>query len=223
MDNGNFLDRKRASPVGFALVVAGHAAALSALVMIKGPEIIPSPFRPTLIHNVLPTPPAEPPPPEPEPVRKMEQLPQQPTRIDRIEPIIDPIVRGPVVTADPLPPLRPRTLPPGTGTTATPLPDPVVEPVRIEARIDPKYAHALQPPYPASEQRAQREGEVRIRVTIGADGRVKAVERLSATTDAFWSTAERHARARWRFQPATVDGRPVESQKVMTLQFRLED
>ena len=63
---------------------------------------------------------------------------------------------------------------------------------------------------------------MRLRVTIGADGRVKAVQRLDATSDAFWRSTERHALSRWRFRPATVDGRPVESTKVLTITFQIE-
>ena len=66
-------------------------------------------------------------------------------------------------------------------------------------------------------------GTVRIRVTIGTDGRVRAAERVSATSDAFWAAAERQALTRWRFRPATVDGRPIESTRTMTIHFRIED
>ena len=219
---GGFLEQKRASPVGFSLVVIGHATVLGALILLKGPQIIPADFNPTEIFQVIPPPqPKEPPPPEP--VQDPRPLPQAPTQIDVIPPVIDRIDTGPAVTHDPaLPPLRDPT-PPGPVIVRENPPEPVREPVRVEARYDQRYADALQPPYPASEQRAEREGQVRLRVTIGTDGRVKAVERLSATNDVFWSMAERHARTRWRFRPATVDGRPVESQKVMTLHFRLEN
>ena len=131
----------------------------------------------------------------------------------------------------PLPPVGPQvgTQPSGgdTGPTviADPAPprDPPAPPVRRGAEIDPRFASALQPQYPASEQRAGRTGTVVIRVTIGADGRVRAAERVSATSDAFWAAAERQALSRWRFRPATVDGRPVESSRVMTIHFRIED
>ena len=63
---------------------------------------------------------------------------------------------------------------------------------------------------------------MQIRVTIGADGRVKSAERVSATSDAFWRATERHALARWRFRPATLDGRPIESRKVITVDFRID-
>jgi protein TonB len=80
----------------------------------------------------------------------------------------------------------------------------------------------LQPPYPASEERMEREGKVSIRVTIGPDGRVKAAEKVSATSDAFFHETERHALRAWRFKPATVDGKPVESRQVLTVLFRLD-
>ncbi len=223
MREGGFLEQKRGSPVGFTLVVVGHAAALAALLLIKGPDIASSEFGKTIIDFIeQPKPEEPPPPPPPQPKQEVREVPQRPTQIDMIPPVIDRLDTGPVVTGDPLPPIR-DTLPPGPVVVPRPDPEPVREPVRIEARFDPRYADALQPPYPPSEQRAQNEGQVRMRVTIGTDGRVKAVERLSATSDAFWNMAERHARSRWRFRPATLDGRPVESQKVMTLHFRLEN
>lgn len=220
MCEGGFLEQKRASPTGFAFVVIGHVAALSALILIKGPGIVTDPFNKTEVIFVDPGVPQPPPPPEPQ--REIRQ-PQQQSQIDNIPPVIDRIDTGPVFTADPLPPLRDDPLPPGPQVVPEPQPQQVPDPVRLDARYDSRYADALQPPYPASEQRAQRDGQVRMRVTIGTDGRVKAVERLSATSDAFWSAAERHALNRWRFRPATVDGRPVESQKVMTLHFRIEN
>ena len=70
---------------------------------------------------------------------------------------------------------------------------------------------------------AQAQGDVRVRVTIGTNGRVIAVQMLSATSDAFWRVTERQALTRWRFRPATVDGRPVESTKLMNLHFQIQD
>ena len=62
---------------------------------------------------------------------------------------------------------------------------------------------------------------MRVRVLIGADGRVKEIVRLSATSDAFWEATRRRALARWRFRPATEDGRPVESSMTLTVNFEL--
>jgi protein TonB len=72
------------------------------------------------------------------------------------------------------------------------------------------------------EERAEREGTVVVRLLIGADGRVRAVERISAASEAFWRATERHALRAWRFVPATVDGKPVESMHTMTVTFQLQ-
>lgn len=80
----------------------------------------------------------------------------------------------------------------------------------------------LQPPYPSSEEQAEREGKVTVRLAIGTDGRVKAIDKVSATSDAFFTATQRHALRSWRFSPATVDGKPVESRKVLTVHFRLD-
>lgn len=206
---------QRASPGGFALIVTLHAAAIGAVMLIKGPQIIPTVYPPTSIDFI--TTPVDPPI---EPIEPDRPTTQATSRIDRVE------------TEVQTPPVRTDwpAAPPSSGDAATGdssiLVPPYVEPpapVRREAELDSRYAEAFRPPYPATELRAQRDGVVQLRVTIGTDGRVRAVERLSATSDAFWAAAERQALNRWRFRPATVDGRPVESVKVMTLRFRIED
>jgi protein TonB len=67
------------------------------------------------------------------------------------------------------------------------------------------------------------EGIVTLRVLIGPDGRVKSAEKVRATNDIFYQATLRHALRNWRFRPATLDGRPIESSKVMSLHFELND
>lgn len=117
----------------------------------------------------------------------------------------------------PLPPL-PLSLPTGEATVI----DPPAQPVLIGAEVDPRYASDLQPHYPAGERRAEREGSVTVRVTIGADGRVATVECLSATTTEFCRATRQQALAKWRFRPATRDGVPVTATKDLTVRFELE-
>jgi protein TonB len=218
MTQSGFFEPKRLNPSGLALVIAMHAAALGALAVMKGPEIV-RPFFPDTQVEFIPLPqdpPENPPPPRDE----RPQPAQRPSQIDRPQRELDVPTRHPPVFGTSDPPvisldspgrqvIEPRIAPPPP-------------PVRTEAAFDPRYAGDLQPPYPPAEQRAQREGSVRLRLTIGADGRVRAVQRLAASSDAFWSATERHAKSRWRFRPATLDGRPVESSKVMTVFFRIE-
>lgn len=215
---GYFEQRQRISPTGLTVVIAMHAAALGALALAKGPEFI----KPPNIHTIVEFLPLPEDPPEVVPPPPVESLVQPPpvSRIDQPPVEILVPVRPPPVTQGYVPPLPPPTGvigASGTGAVAD-----IPRLVRVAAIFDPRYAGDQQPPYPGSEERAQREGTVRVRVTIGADGRVKAIARVSATNDAFWRATERHALARWRFRPATEDGRPVESTKVMSVFFRIE-
>lgn len=218
MTGTGFYEQKQFSPTGLGVVVALHAGALAAVLMMK-PIIYEVPPRsPTTIFDV----PIDPDPPEvvPEPV---ENQPTQLSQLDTMPPIVERPPSGPTVIDLPGLPPPPPTGSAGTATTgSTGATTTVLPPMRIAAEFDPRFAGAMQPPYPTSEQRAQRDGSVRLRVTIGTDGRVRGVERLDATSDAFWRATERHALARWRFRPATVDGEPVESTKVLSVYFRIE-
>jgi protein TonB len=214
MTEAGFFAQKRNSPGSLTLVILLHAALLAAVIMIRSPvfERINHPPITVRLINAQTDPPQNPPPPQRERQR------QQPEQITYVPPVIPPIGGDPPV----VPPWQPPVG--GTGEVVPPQPihpDPPA-PVRRGAELDPRYAGELQPPYPAAEQRAQREGRVQVRVTIAPSGRVSAVVRLTATSDAFWRVTEQQALNHWRFRPATVDGRPVEGSKVMTLIFRIE-
>lgn len=217
MTEGGFHAKRRSSPASLLLVLLLHAGVIGAVMMAKGPmraiiddSITYYPVPPPATPEPLP----EPPPPQP------QSSDPPPTH-----------VAAPTPLPTPFPPLPDRPIdtgPADLGPIGDPVPLPVPdpprpEPVRRDAQVDRRYADALQPPYPLAQQRAQRSGMVRIRVTIGTDGRVRAAERLFATNDDFWQAAERQALTRWRFRPATVDGRPVESTKVMTIHFRIAE
>ncbi len=214
MAEAGYFAQKRGSPTGFGLVVLGHAALIAAVIMIKGPAVTRYLNPPTIVDFIEVE--DDPPPVQPPETRQ----PEQETRFTRPTREVDiPVPAGPAgPTADtrPIPEPTPRsdeTIELARVETITPA-------IRREAEI---LSGNLQPPYPAVEQRADRGGMVRLRVHIGENGRVSAVERLSATSEAFWSATQRHALSRWRFRPATVDGRPVESSKTMTVHFRIED
>lgn len=224
-----FLEQKPASPLGFGTVVLLHGAVIAAVVLMKGPGWETTPPVVTKVFPIdkeVPPPPIDPPPPVPQqdirtppprsvidaPPREVLTPPTGPTVLaERLD-----TVPGPVIgtNPDPSPSRELLTVPPR---------DPPRNPVRVEALFDPRFAGSQQPPYPSSEERGDREGQVRIRVTIGPDGRVTAVQRLAATNDAFWRATETQARNRWRFRPATLDGRPVQGSKVITIHFRLDE
>lgn len=222
MPEGGFLEQKPRSPTGLAIVIVAHVAVISALALSKMETPATDFLGPIKVRNIpLPK---DPPPIPPEPKIEPREMPQHKSVLTPPDPIMktdakpvydvpkqDPVEityvntkPGPIVIP-PDPPLPPRPLP---------------DPVRMEARLDPRSE--LLPPYPPEEQRAEREGSVTIRVYIGADGRVKRAEKVSAASDAFWRETQRHALRNWRFKPATIDGKPVESTKVMTVRFVLD-
>ncbi len=97
----------------------------------------------------------------------------------------------------------------------------IAPPVLIGAKLDPRYASALQPDYPGSMIRAEKEGQVVIRVRIGTDGRVKEAIIVSATTDDFAAATQKQALSKWRFKPGTRDGVAEESWRTMTVTFEM--
>lgn len=233
MSANGYLEQKHSRPVSFGAVLLLHGAAIAGVLLIKNPVFHRQPdIHPTVyeVRPEIPPPPMDEPPPQREkavapPISRIDvpprviptPVPTIPVRNDRT--FVPP---GPIAGDDPAPPsggggggslpVREVVVPP-----KPPLPRPVI---RVAAQFD--SGSTLQPPYPVAEERAEREGQVQVRVTIGPDGRVASIERVSATSDAFWRATERHARSRWRFKPATEDGRPVQSSKVLTIYFRLD-
>jgi protein TonB len=213
MTAGGFFEPRKLNPTSLTIVIALHGAALTALALSRT-EIA----RPIIDRTIVkfipnpkpPEPTVEPPPPTPKPIEASAGPTVVPPIVDRL-----PTPRPPIAN----PPIGPEPIgPTGAATVDPPAPP---EPIRTEAQFDQRFAHLMQPAYPASEQRAEREGVVRIKVLIGADGKVKAAQPLSSASTAFWQATERHALRHWRFKPATIDGKPVESWKVMTVRFEM--
>jgi periplasmic protein TonB len=100
---------------------------------------------------------------------------------------------------------------------------PLAVPVRVVASVDPRFQAALQPPYPSSKRREEVGGRATVRVLIGIDGRVKAVESVRTDDPAFFEATRDQAFKKWRFRPATIDGKPVESWKTMSVMFKMEN
>ncbi|MDB5679049.1 TonB family protein [Sphingomonas bacterium] len=189
------------------LIISTHAASI--IRIIDGPiEVrnIPLPKDPPPIvkPRVKPDPQT--------PVNETTYVPRVDTRLTTDNTLTTTTDLGTII------PLLPEV---GNGTAVTP--PPIAKPVLVGASYDPRYANALQPPYPASEIRGGNSGRVVIRVLIGADGRVKQVERIAAASDAFFAAAQNQALTKWRFKPATSDGTPIEQWKTMSLRFVLQD
>ena len=193
-----------------ALVVA---VALSPMIMVTPPKS--EPIQGTLIEIEKPL---DPPPPKTE--KDVTPAPRTASATDAVKPLDDAmilsdnrVIEGPVIPdiipVDPGPPVKPA--------------DPPAPPKLILAELDSRFIGAFQPDYPASEQRREIEGFAKVRVLIGTDGRVMAVELISADSPGFFQETRRRALAKWRFRPATRDGVAEESWKVMTVCFQIRN
>ncbi|NKN31663.1 energy transducer TonB [Marichromatium bheemlicum] len=134
-------------------------------------------------------------------------------------------------TKTPPPTARPR------GDTSTPAPssppDSTTRPITTGAarthtaqagKNRPARALAGNPPprYPRLARRRGLEGQVLIRVAVGADGRVGATTVIESSGHRLLDDAALRAVARWRFAPAWQAGRAVAAQLTVPVIFRLE-
>lgn len=208
----------RPAGAGAALLISG---AMILGLYYAGPTIAPGVFvDPPIITENIPLPKLQ---PTPQPQRQVEQRKAVTTPLPHIpDRIVDLATDNPVIAGTdvigPVTPLPPGPVGPIGGGAAL---DPPRPPVMVAPSIDPRYADSLQPPYPASELRAETQGNVTVRVLVGVDGRVKAIEILKSPSEGLAHATRRHALARWRFKPATRDGIPVEDWKTMTLRFQI--
>jgi len=208
-------------PGSMALALGVTALPIVGLVMGLRINEVFNPPKPIITIPISPEPP--PPPPDPQPHPKTPTPPNEIVYTPPVQPIpLEPL--NPIPTTPNPPPLPSGPLI-GTNPDPTPPapPPPIVKPVIVDAVVDPHYQGLLQPPYPPEEQRAGNSGRVVLRVLIGADGRVKQVEKVSAASDAFFAAAQRQALGKWRFKPATRDGAPFEQWKVMSLRFQIDE
>ena len=220
MTADGFLTNKRRSPMSMGAAFAIQGIILLGLLSMApkiAERVIPS--EPIVIFTPIE-------PEAPPPIETQVDTPKQPpiSHVTTTERVVD----TPTPTASPVGPTDFTPLPSGpvvgsgTAPFVEPTPMATPKPVLVDASIDPRYASALQPDYPGAEQRAEIEGKATVRVLIGTDGRVKAVELVSADRPGFFKATEEQARKRWRFKPAMRDGVAVESWKQMTVHFRLQ-
>lgn len=163
--------------------------------------------------------------PKPKPVERTKPASPETTITTPRAPIAPTSDDAPTATLDDAPAVVPFD--PGPGTGATELesriePPAPPTPILVRATRDPRHAASFQPDYPARELRDGIEGTVTVRVLIGADGRVGTVELVRTDSPGFYAATERHARARWRFRPATRDGVPVEEWQTLTVRFTID-
>ncbi len=215
MHGTGYLDTRRRHPALLASAIALHVGIVG-VILSYHPEILPG--QPTAL-NLSPITMDPPPPPRPETDTRAKTKPEPRQQIDRtttVLPLDPPTPNWPETPPLPPGPLKGEGIGGGTSTVLPP-PESVITPVGMDRR----YAGDLQPPYPPALQRAEIAGNVTVRVQIGPDGRVIAVEMVRTDHPDFFASTRDWALKRWRFRPATRDGVPVAAWTTKTVRFEL--
>lgn len=79
------------------------------------------------------------------------------------------------------------------------------------------------PVQPAVSRRFGEEGTVRLNVLVRADGRAGTVEVKTSSGFPLLDETARSAVESWRFNPATLDGKPVQKWYIVPIVFKLEN
>ena len=208
---------RRRSPSALLAIVGLHAVAVGVLMTTKMDLGTNDTFTKTIVDLIKVPPPS---PTEAPPPPKSRPMPHNPvSQVDVLKPIVPIDTAGPAFEQTPIdqPPVGPMA---GTGTEYIPSP-PIQPPVRTAARFNtPEWA--LRPPYPLSKRNAEEEATLKLRLSIDDRGRVVAVQPVGNADPVFLEAARKHLIAKWRYRPATEDGKAIHSSTVITLRFELE-
>lgn len=208
------------SPRTLMLIVTGHAAVITAVLVAKPEMIGMNPLVPMKVINV----PINPPPPDtPPPMPSIEpQSAGNPSTFTVPQPVVDEVPSLPVL------PLDAGTIASDPGpVVGTNVPGQVIDlakhmPVKIAAVFRTPQS-AIKPPYPLSKIRSEEEATLKLRLSIDPRGRVAEVDSVGAADAEFLAAARRHIIRFWRYKPAMEDGVAVPSTTVINLSFRLDD
>ena len=205
--------------------VIAIAAVVSLHLLVIGQLLLPQ--QPLLLSRVVPleTPlPIDRVPLPPAPKKLVPIVQQKPLPIRRIEP------RKPIEV--PPPPLTQSQVfvPDRSDSDELASNLPVAPPTRDQgaptkpARAGLNTTSAPAPVYPPRALRKRLEGDARLRILVGANGRALEVQVLASTgSDEFGRFAKKAVLQRWRFKPAEVGGVATEAWGEVTIRFRLND
>jgi periplasmic protein TonB len=122
-----------------------------------------------------------------------------------------------VTSTDNAPPKEPVSLPRNAGTAEPP--PPPAEARKAAVIVKGESIRRVQPDYPSSARAVRQSGTVAVEVTINEHGDVVAAQVLSGPT--LLRDAATAAARRWKFKPATRDGKPISSVTTITFNFKM--
>jgi protein TonB len=94
-------------------------------------------------------------------------------------------------------------------------------PMQVGGDVKPaRMLNSVSPVYPMLAKNQHVEGDVRVDALIDANGQISAMKVVSGP--ALLQHAATEALRQWKYQPATLDGKPVPMHLTVTIQFRME-
>ncbi len=105
---------------------------------------------------------------------------------------------------------------------APPAPVEDTGPIRVGGQIkEPRKTVEVRPVYPEIARKARVEGIVILEITVDKQGNVKDVKVLRTLPMGLTEAAQEAVR-QWKYEPSTLNGRPVEVLITVTVTFRLQ-
>lgn len=199
--------------VALSASIALNVAVLIAVIRPMAPELVESVKRVTQpIIVTLTTP-----PPEVKPVPVMK-IPPPPTHHTVARPVPTPApTPSPVAIEEPNANAVPVTAAPATPST----PVEAAPSGPVEATL--AYMQAPAPMYPSAARRMHMQGTVVLRVLVDVDGKpLQVVVESSSGHAELDRAAQNQVLSKWRFQPATAQGRPTQAWARIPVTFNLQ-
>lgn len=97
----------------------------------------------------------------------------------------------------------------------------LVEQQKLPVKSSAKMIISPEPRYPSTAKRKGLELDVKVDFTIDEQGRVRNIQFEKKSKVSYFRSSIRTAMAKWRFLPAQVEGKPVESQMSKIFSFNL--
>jgi len=94
------------------------------------------------------------------------------------------------------------------------------EPLRISSIVmQTKLTHSVPPKYPEAARKKGVQGTVKLQVVVARNGAVKSVKTVAG--DKQLAKAASAAVREWRYQPTVLNGKPIEVETEVDVQFTL--
>jgi protein TonB len=209
--------------VNLSLVLALHALllwAINAGLAHKFVKIAKAPVQALLLEesqpDILPPPPPPPPPP-----KNLPPPPPPPAYVPPVEVQVStppPVNAIAAVSNKPQAEAPPSPLPVVSNAPPAP-PAPPAAPVRTSA----VGILCTPPDYPSWSLRLEEEGKVSLSYLVGVDGSVVKVDVLKSSGYKRLDTAASQQVFKWRFKPATLDGKAIEQSITRSFNFSISN